>query len=133
MTEKQMHQRSEELRVQLSPDVYVEAFISPDSTSLKDTMKSIVVRVEGNANALVVPYSETLLNALVDARVVRLDTAYYPQTITAFKLQDNQVRVEVINDSSLDNSDEIDRIEKKRAEYFARLEVDAAALEDKIE
>ena len=128
-----MHQRSEELRVQSWPDVYVEAFISPDSTSLKDTMKSIVVRVAGNANALVVPYSETLLNALVDARVVKLDTTYHPQTITTFKLQDNQVRVEVINDSSLDNSDEIKRIEKQKSEYFARLEADAAALEDKIE
>ena len=76
-------------------------------------MKSIVVRVEGNATGLVIPYSETLLNALVDARVVKLDTTYYPKTFTTFKLQDNQVRVEIINDSSLDNSDEISRIEKE--------------------
>ena len=96
-------------------------------------MRSIVVQVEGNANALVVPCSETLLNALVDARVVKLDTTYYPKTFTAFKLQDNQVRVEVINDSSLDNLDEISRVEKEKAEYFARLKAEAAALEDKIE
>ena len=122
-----MHRRSEQLRN--SP----EGFISPDTISLEDTMKSIVVRVEGNTTALVVPYSETLINALVDARVVRLDTALYPQTATAFKLQNNQVRVEVINDSSLDNSDEIARIEKTRAEYLAMLKPEAAALEDKIE
>ena len=122
-----MHRRSEQLRN--SP----EGFISPDTISLEDTMKSIVVRVEGSTTAIVVPYSETLINTLVDARVVRLDTALYPQTTTAFKLQNSQVRVEVINDSSLDNSDEIKRIEKQKSEYFARLEADAASLEDKIE
>lgn len=134
LTEKQIHRRSEELRIQLSPGVYAKGFISPDITSLEDTMKSIVVQVEGNATALVIPYSEDLLNVLIDAKVVKLDTGYYPQTSIKFKLQDNQVRVEVVNDSSLDNSDAIDKIErKKKVEYLAKLKAEVATLEGETE
>ena len=134
LTEKHMQRNSEELRIRLSPGVYAKGFISPDITSLEDTMKSIVVQVEGNATALVIPYSEALLNVLINAKVVKLDTGYYPQTGTKFKLQDNQVRVEVVNDSSLDNSDTIDKIEKKKkAEYLAKLKAEVASLEGNTE
>ena len=129
-----MNRRSEQLRIQISPGVYAKGFISPDITSLEDTMKSIIVQVEGNATALVVPYSEALLNGLIDAKVVKLDTGYYPQTSTKFKLQDNQVRVEVVNDSVLDNSDAIEKIEKKKkAEYLAKLKAEIASLESETE
>lgn len=127
-----MNRRSEELRI--SPGVYAKGFISPDIASLEDTMKSIVVQVEGNATALVVPYSEVLLNVLINAKVVKLDTGYYPQTGTKFKLQDNQVRVEVVNDNVLDNSDAIEKIErKKKAEYLAKLKSEVASLEGETE
>ena len=129
-----MHLRSEELRIQLSPGVYAKGFISPDITSLEDTMKSIIVQVESNATALVVPYSEALLNVLINAKVVKLDTAFYPQTNTTFKLQDNQVRVEVVNDSVLDNSEAIAKIErKKKADYLAKLKAEVASLEGETE
>ena len=129
-----MNRRSEQLRVQVSPGVYVKGFISPDIASLEDTMKSIIVQVEGNATALVVPYSEALLNVLINAKVVKLDTGYYPQTGTKFKLQDNQVRVEVVNDDALDNSDAIEKIEKKKkAEYLAKLKAEVASLEGETE
>lgn len=129
-----MHRRSEQLRIQISPGVYAKGFISPNITSLEDTMKSIIVQVEGNATALVVPYSEALLNVLINAKVVKLDTGYYPQTGTKFKLQDNQVRVEVVNDNVLDNSDAIEKIEKKKkAEYLAKLKAEVASLEGEAE
>lgn len=132
LTEKEMNRRSDQL--QISPGVYAKGFISPDITSLEDTMKSIIVQVEGNATALVVPYSEALLNVLINAKVVKLDTGYYPQTGTKFKLQDNQVRVEVVNDNVLDNSDAIEKIErKKKAEYLAKLKAEVASLEGETE
>ena len=129
-----MNRRSEPLRIQISPGVYAKGLISPDIASLEDTMKSIIVQVEGNATALVVPYSEVLLNVLINAKVVKLDTGYYPQTGTKFKLQDNQVRVEVVNDSALDNADAIEKIEKKtKAEYLAKLKAEIASLESETE
>lgn len=132
LTEKEMNRRSDQL--QISPGVYAKGFISPDITSLEDTMKSIIVQVEGNATALVVPYSEALLNVLINAKVVKLDTGYYPQTGTKFKLQDNQVRVEVVNDNVLDNSDAIEKIErKKKAEYLVKLKAEVASLEGETE
>ena len=139
-----MSRHSEQHRV--STATCTKNFISHDITPLGDimtsittqagsnTMTSIIVQVEGNATALVVPYSEALLNVLIDAKVVKLDTGYYPQTDTKFKLQDNQVRVEVVNDSSLDNSDAIEKIEKKKkAEYLAKLKAEVASLEGEAE
>jgi hypothetical protein len=125
-----MNRRSDQLRIQISP----EGFISPEIASLEDTMKSIIVQVEGNATALAVPYSEALLSVLINAKIVKLDTGYYPQTGTKFKLQDNQVRVEVVNDSVLDSSDAIEKIEKKKkAEYLAKLKAEVASLEGETE
>ena len=110
--EKKMNQHSEPPRV--SSVVYTENSISSDTvplgTTLKsiiaqvesNTMKSIIVRVDGNPTSLVVPYSEALLSVLINARVVKLDTGFYPQTGTKFRLQDNQVRVEIVNDTSLE-------------------------------
>ena len=107
-----MNQHSEPPRV--SSVVYTENSISSDTvplgTTLKsiiaqvesNTMKSIIVRVDGNPTSLVVPYSEALLSVLINARVVKLDTGFYPQTGTKFRLQDNQVRVEIVNDTSLE-------------------------------
>jgi hypothetical protein len=44
------------------------------------------------------------------------------------------VRVEVVNDSVLDNSDAIEKIEKKKkAEYLAKLKVEVASLESETE
>ena len=139
-----MNQHSEQPRV--STVVCTKNFISSDivplGTALKsiitqvesNTMKSIIVQVEGSATALVVPHSEALLNVLINAKVVKLDTGFYPQTGTKFKLQDNQVRVEVVNDSVLDNSDAIEKIEKKkRAEYLAKLKAEIASLESETE
>ena len=127
-----MNRRSDQLRI--SPGDYAKGFISPYIASLEDTMKSIIVQVEGNATALVVPYSEVLLNVLINAKVVKLDTGYYPQTGTKFKLQDNQVRVEVVNNSVLDNSDAIEKIErKKKADYLAKLKAEVASLEGETE
>jgi hypothetical protein len=71
---------------------------------------------------------------LINAKIVKLDTGYYPQTGTKFKLQDNQVRVEVVNDSVLDSSDAIEKIEKKKkAEYLAKLKAEVASLEGETE
>lgn len=123
-----MHQHSEKFRH--SPEGLTSPYIAP----LEDTMKSIIVQIEGNATALVVPCSDVLLNVLINAKVVKLDTWYYPQTGTKFKLQDNQVRVEVVNDSALDNSDVIEKIEKKKkAEYLAKLKAEVASLEGETE
>ena len=139
-----MNRHSEQARI--STSVYAKdttpSLIVPLGDTLKsilaqaesNTMKSIIVQVEGHATALVVPYSEALLNVLINAKVVKLDTGYYPQTSTKFKLQDNQVRVEVVNDNVLDNSDAIEKIErKKKAEYLAKLKAEVASLEGEAE
>ena len=139
-----MNQHSEQNRI--STTVCTKDSISHDTMPLGDimksiitqvegnTMKSIIVQVEGSATALAVPYSEVLLNVLINAKVVKLDTGYYPQTGTKFKLQDNQVRVEVVNDSALDNSDAIEKMErKKRAEHLAKLKAEIAYLEGRTE
>ena len=139
-----MNQHSEQARI--STSVYAKDTPSPLNVPLGDTlksiiaqaesniMKSIIVQVEGNATALVVPYSEALLNVLTNAKVVKLDTGYYPQTGTKFKLQDNQVRVEIVNDNALDNSDVIEKTEKKKkAEYLAKLKAEIASLESETE
>lgn len=132
-----MSQHSEQPRIQISTGVYANGPINPilpNATPLETIMKSIIVQVDGNATALAVPYSEALLNVLINAKVVKLDTGYYPQTGTKFKLQDNQVRVEVVNDNVLDNSDAIEKIEKKKkAEYLAKLKAEVASLEGEVE
>ena len=139
-----MNQHSE--RTQVSTSVYAGNTTSPCIVPLGDTlksiiaqvesntMKSIIVQVEGNATALVVPHSEALLNVLINAKVVKLDTGFYPQTGTKFKLQDNQVRVEIVNNNALDNSDAIEKTEKKKkAEYLAKLKAEIASLESETE
>jgi hypothetical protein len=129
-----MNPRSDQFQVKFSPidnlnDNIFHGVMAPNSP-----MKSIIVRVDGNPTSLVVPYSEVLLSGLINARVVKLDTGYYPQTDTKFKLQDNQVRVEIVNDTALDNSDAIEKIErKKKVEYLAKLKAEIASLESETE
>ena len=129
-----MNPRSDQFQVKFSPIDNLSDNIFHGITSPEPAMKSIIVQVEGSATALAVPYSEVLLNGLINAKVVKLDTEYYPQAVTKFKLQDNQVRVEVVNDSALDNSDAIEKIEKKKkAEYLAKLKAEIASLESETE
>lgn len=129
-----MNPRSDQFQVKFSPIDNLNDNIFHGVMAPNPPMKSIIVRVDGNPISLVVPYSEVLLSVLIDARVVKLDTGYYPQTGAKFKLQDNQVRVEIVNDNALDNSDAIEKIEKKKkAEYLAKLKAEVASLEGETE
>lgn len=129
-----MQHHSDQFQIKFPPIDNPSDNIFHGVTSSENNMKSIIVQVEGNATALVVPYSEVLLNVLINAKVVKLDTGYYPQTGTKFKLQDNQVRVEIVNDNALDNSDVIEKVErKKKLEYLAKLKAEVDSLEGEIE
>jgi hypothetical protein len=129
-----MNPRSNQFQVKFSPIDNLSDNIFHGITSPEPAMKSIIVRVDSNPISLVVPYSEALLSVLINARVVKLDAGFYPQTGTKFKLQDNQVRVEIVNDNALDNSDAIEKTEKKKkAEYLAKLKAEIASLESETE